>query len=275
MNADRESDHDMTQGDIAVLLATAADEVRIGPAPCQALVRGGRRRRARRWALAATAALVVAGSTGTLAVAGATGDDAKRVAPAATRPPASDERHLYAPWSSDLARGTEHGKKWKAVIYVWGAPRDRTEAQHQLDAMTDSGFEKPGVQPPTASGLVGKSAYFVRLTLDGTTTTRMRGSFEKGDNAFQQSAAMPLATRRTATSGSDQRLVIGQAPTTAQEVTCTWDDATTTTAYRPSPGTGVGGDFEDLIRPADGSPSDWFVCVGPEGRTFRTVAVTK
>ncbi|WP_393099189.1 hypothetical protein [Streptomyces sp. LN325] len=41
MNADRESDHDMTHGDIAVLLATAADEVRIGPAPCQALVRGG------------------------------------------------------------------------------------------------------------------------------------------------------------------------------------------------------------------------------------------
>ncbi|MGW3628752.1 hypothetical protein ACWD7F_01065 [Streptomyces sp. NPDC005122] len=275
MNADRETDHGMTHGDIAVLLATAAEEVRIGPAPCQALVRGGRRRRARRWAMAATAALVVAGSTGTLALAGATDDDAKRVAPAATRPPVSDERHLYEPRSSDLARGTDHGKKWKVIIYVWGAPRDRTEARRQLDAMTDSGFGKPGVEPPTASGLVGKSAYVVRLTLDGRTTTRMRGSFEKGDDTFQQSAAMPLETRRTATSGSDQRLVIGQAPTTAQEVTCTWDDATTTTAYRPAPGTGIAGDFEDLIRPADGSPSDWFVCLGPEGRTFRTVTVTK
>ncbi|MER5828915.1 hypothetical protein ABT086_43740, partial [Streptomyces mirabilis] len=70
MSADRETNHDMTHRDIAFLLADAADEAEIGIAPYQAVVRGGRRRKARRWALAAAAALVIAGSTGTLALAG-------------------------------------------------------------------------------------------------------------------------------------------------------------------------------------------------------------
>ncbi|MFD8421564.1 hypothetical protein [Streptomyces sp. NPDC059668] len=278
MNADRDTDHGMTHGDIALLLAAAADEVRIGPAPCQALVRGGRRRRARHWALATTAALVVAGSTGTLALAGTADDGAKRVAPAATRPPASDERHLYEPRSSDLARGTDHGRKWKVVVSVWGAPRDRTEARRQMDAMAGAGFGNPGVEPPTAAGLVGRSAYFVRLTVDGRTSTKVRGVFDRRDTLSGRevwSAALPLEIRRTTPRGSGERLVIGRVSTTAQEVTCTWDDATTTKAYRPAPGTGIAGDFEDLIRPADGSPSDWFVCLGPEGRTFRAAAVTK
>ncbi|MFD0445221.1 hypothetical protein ACFQ10_26725 [Streptomyces indonesiensis] len=50
----------MTQHDIALLLADAADEVKIGIAPAQALIRGGRRRKARRWAVVATTTLVVA-----------------------------------------------------------------------------------------------------------------------------------------------------------------------------------------------------------------------
>lgn len=70
MSADRETNHDMaTHTDIALLLAEAADEVEIGIA----LPGGGPRRwrrKARRWALAAAAALVIAGSTGTLALAG-------------------------------------------------------------------------------------------------------------------------------------------------------------------------------------------------------------
>lgn len=71
MSANRETDHDMASDtDIAFLLAEAADEVEIGTAPYQAVLRGGRRRKARRWATAAAAALVIAGSTGTLALAG-------------------------------------------------------------------------------------------------------------------------------------------------------------------------------------------------------------
>lgn len=71
MNANRETNNGMaTDTDIAFLLAEAADEVEIGIAPYQAVLRGGRRRKARRWAIAAAAALVVAGSTGTLALAG-------------------------------------------------------------------------------------------------------------------------------------------------------------------------------------------------------------
>ncbi|WP_328981671.1 hypothetical protein OG258_18195 [Streptomyces mirabilis] len=268
----------MTHRDIAFLLAEAADEAEIGIAPYQAVVRGGRRRKARRWALAAAAALVIAGSTGTLALAGVTGGDAQKVAPAATRPPVSDERHLYEPQRSDLARGTEHGKKWKVVIDVWGAPRNKAEAQGQLDAMTESGLGKPWVNVRNASELIGKSSYFVRLTLDDKTSIKLLGAFEKGDTMAGtdlKSGAMPLDTSRTATSGTDQRLVVGQIATTAQEVTCTWDDGTTTAASRPAPGTGIVGDFEDAIRPADGSRSDWFVCLGPEGRTFKAVAVTK
>ncbi|MGW0580704.1 hypothetical protein ACWD25_33225, partial [Streptomyces sp. NPDC002920] len=68
MSADRENheekNHEMTHHDIALLLADAADEVEIGIAPTQALIRGGRRRKARRWAVGAGVALVVAGSTG-------------------------------------------------------------------------------------------------------------------------------------------------------------------------------------------------------------------
>ncbi|MEU0815439.1 hypothetical protein [Streptomyces mirabilis] len=278
MSADRETNHDMTHRDIAFLLADAADEAEIGIAPYQAVVRGGRRRKARRWALAAAAALVIAGSTGTLALAGVTGGDARKVAPAATRPPAGDERHVYEPQRSDLARGTEHGKKWKVAIDVWGAPRNKAEAQGQLDAMTGSGLGKPWVNVRDASELIGKSSYFVRLTLDGKASIKLLGAFEKGDTMAGTdltSGAMPLDTSGTATSRTDQRLVVGQVATTAQEVTCTWDDGSTTEASRPSPGTGIVGDFEDAIRPADGSRSDWFVCLGPEGRTYRAAAVTK
>lgn len=278
MSADRETNHDMTHRDIAFLLADAADEAEIGIAPYQAVVRGGRRRKARRWALAAAAALVIAGSTGTLALAGVTGGDARKVAPAATRPPAGDERHVYEPQRSDLARGTEHGKKWKVVIDVWGAPRNKAEAQGQLDAMTGSGLGKPWVNVRDASELIGKSSYFVRLTLDGKASIKLLGAFEKGDTMAGTdltSGAMPLDTSGTATSRTDQRLVVGQVATTAQEVTCTWDDGSTTEASRPSPGTGIVGDFEDAIRPADGSRSDWFVCLGPEGRTYKAATVTK
>ena len=69
MSGDRETNHDMTydeaHADIALLLADAADEVEVGAAPYQAVVRGGRRRKTRRWAVAAVAAAVIAGSTGT------------------------------------------------------------------------------------------------------------------------------------------------------------------------------------------------------------------
>ncbi|MDG4864788.1 hypothetical protein P8605_42235, partial [Streptomyces sp. T-3] len=67
MSGDR---HTMAERDIALLLADAADGVEPGIAPFQAVVRGGKRRRARRrWAIGAAAALVIAGSTGSLALA--------------------------------------------------------------------------------------------------------------------------------------------------------------------------------------------------------------
>lgn len=78
MSADRERNHDMSDSDIALLLADATDEVEIGIAPYEAVIRGGRRRRARRWAVAAATALVLAGSSATLAVAGLPGEGGGR-----------------------------------------------------------------------------------------------------------------------------------------------------------------------------------------------------
>src|SRR5881409_292052 len=108
MSADRETNHDMTNTDIALLLAEAADGVEIGIAPTQAVIRGGRRRRARRWAVAAGAALAIVGTTGTVALAGLPGGDGHRVAPVATQPPTTLPDAFQAePHRTMLASGTE------------------------------------------------------------------------------------------------------------------------------------------------------------------------
>src|SRR5881397_1320709 len=144
MSADRETNHDMTNTDIALLLAEAADGVEIGIAPTQAVIRGGRRRRARRWAVATAAALAIVGTTGTVALAGLPGGgDGHRGAQVATQPPASVAPRLGEPQSTMLASGSEDGKDWDVSVNMWAAPRNATEAQTQLTAMAEYG-EFPG-----------------------------------------------------------------------------------------------------------------------------------
>ncbi|WP_405917269.1 hypothetical protein [Streptomyces sp. NBC_00728] len=277
MNANRETNNGMaTDTDIAFLLAEAADEVEIGIAPYQAVLRGGRRRKARRWAIAAAAALVVAGSTGTLALAGGTHDGGGRVAPAATQSASPEQRHVFRPQVTTVARGTELGKEWGAQVLVWGAPLNAAEARLQRTRMSAYGVSPTGIR--VSSGLVGKGWVFVRLIVgDGAWNTVLDGAVEKGDRFSGndlESASMPFWSGGPGQASASQRLVIGQVAPTAREVTCTWDDGTTIKATKAAPGTGLGAHFENLIRPVDGSQSNWFVCVAPDGKHYKS-AVAK
>jgi len=273
MNADREANHDMTDRDIALLLADAADGVEIGIAPTQAVIRGGRRRRARRWAVATAAALAIVGSTGTIALAGLPGEGGHRVAPSATQPTTTlPDAFRDKPQRTTLAIGTDHGKQWEVFIDLWGAPRDETEAQAQLAAM--GGFGEQPAEVRTASGLVGKSSYFLRRTVgDDAAGTIMFNTLKKFDpmsGTDMQAAATPLKTGGAGPS----RLVVGQVAKTAQRVTCTWKDGTKTEVRRVPAGYGVNSD-EQVIRPADGSPVNWFVCLAPEGTAYKSAEVTR
>lgn len=273
MSADRERNNDMTQTDIALLLADAADEVEIGIAPVQAVLRGGRRRRARRWAVAATTALVLAGSTGaTLALTGMPGGHGDRGAPVATRPASPEARHVYQPQRTELSRGTDHGKEWMVSIDVWGAPRDKAEAAVQLEAMKEYGLGL-GARP-NLSGLVGKTSYYVNLYYGNDhPRTMIFDSVDKWDHMAGTdlvSGAVPLAEEDVV---GPSRLVVGRIAKSARQVTCAWMNGTTTVARPSSAYTAAGN--ESVIRSAAGTPVNWFVCVGPDGTGYKDVRVTK
>ncbi|MEV5012383.1 MULTISPECIES: hypothetical protein [unclassified Streptomyces] len=264
----------MTDTGIAFLLADAADEVEVGTAPVQAVLRGGRRRRARRWAVATATALVLAGSTGaTLAVAGLPGSGGHRVAPAATQPQATGGPRVFQPANTaTLALGTDQGRRWKVAIDVWPAPRDKTEAQSMLNAMREYGEIPPDVR--TASELVGKSAYFVRRTvgdIDALGRVTVLGMTTEADSF----SGTDLGTYTSSLQPGDrlQSLVIGNVARTAQRVTCTWKDGTTTEIGR-APSDGDVNDDQLAIRPVAGSPYAWFVCLAPKGTEFKAAKVT-
>ncbi|MGW4567787.1 hypothetical protein ACWEN3_37215 [Streptomyces sp. NPDC004561] len=259
MSADREN-HDMTQRDIALLLADAADEVEIGIAPVEALVRGGRRRRARRWAVAAATALVLAGSTGaTLAVTGLPGDGhADRTAPVAIRPTPVRARHVDEPRRTVLARGQYQGKQWRAELQVWEAPRNRAEAVRQYDAMSRGGLQPAETRKP--ADLIGRISFFVtRAWGDHSPQQVMFNTLERWDRPTGTDLEA-AATRLGWGPESSGRLVIGEVAQTAGQVKCTWDDGTSMVA---------------VPRAAAGAPSNWFVCVAPEGRHYQQAEVIR
>lgn len=268
MNADRETNHDMTNGDIAFLLAGAADEVEIGIAPYEAVIRGGRRRKARRWAVAAATALVLAGSSATLAVAGLPGGDGT-VAPAATQS-ATSAPDLFTPARTTLATGTENGKEWRVFIDVWAAPRNEVQAAGQFEAMGEYG-DVPG-DVTKAAQLIGKSSYVVYFSDGDKRRKTFEDVFTKDDTMSGtdlQSASIPFG----ADTDGPERLVIGMVGKKAGQVTCTWEDDTTTEVDRPHDNTEIDTDVP-AIRSAEGSPVDWFVCLSPEGTAAKSAAVT-
>lgn len=276
MNADRETNHDMTQHDIALLLADAADEVEIGIAPTQALIRAGRRRRARRWAVAAAAALVVAGSTGALAVTGLPGGGGGRTAPAATQPAVTGTPSPFQPLSRlVLASGRDGGRPWRVALDVWRAPVDVRHARTTMVMMGELGETPAAVN--TAADLVGKSAYFVlRSSGDVRTAPQMltlHGVTARSDALHGRdvdAVAVPLSPYGE----GPARLVIGKVAKSARQVTCAWKDGTKTQVGRASATTG-GRDGAPAIRAVEGSPYDWFVCLAPAGTEYASAEVTR
>ncbi|WP_208653133.1 MULTISPECIES: hypothetical protein [Streptomyces violaceusniger group] len=270
----------MTQHDIALLLADAADEVKIGIAPAQALIRGGRRRKARRWAVVATTTLVVAGSTGTLALTGLSGDGDRGVS-SASRPVASaeaSEPHMRTTpephMRTTLASGTDAGVPWRVYIDVWKAPADTAEAKATLAAMAEFGEHPEDVS--TASELVGKVAHFVhRVTGEEARTTQIADDLVPEDDVLSGgefgTVSMPLLPGNGTAS---QRLVIGQVAKTAREVTCTWKDGTSTKVGRASAATETNVAVPVIHSPKH-SPYDWFVCLAPKSTAYEGIKVTK
>lgn len=273
MSANREN-HEMTQSDIAFLLADAADEVEIGTAPVQAVIRGGRRRRARRWAVATATALVVAGTTGALAVTGLPGDgnSGGRQANVA-KPPASPEaRHVYEPQRTELGRGTYQGKEWHVGVQVWGAPRNAAEADRQFDAMAELGIEPAEAREP--ADLIGKISYFAtRGWGDNRPQQVMFNTVEKFEK-FSGTDLQAVATRLGYGGETSGQLVIGIVAKTARQVACHWKDGTTAVAERVD-----GFSPDDLglgIRSVDGfQGGNWFVCTTSAGTSYEKAEVTK
>ncbi|MFJ3301995.1 hypothetical protein ACIPSA_02520 [Streptomyces sp. NPDC086549] len=262
----------MTQTDIAFLLADAADEVEIGIAPVQAVMRGGRRRKARRWAVAAATAVVLAGSTGaTLALTGMPGGHGDRGAEVATQPASPEARHVDEPQSTELAWGTYRGKQWSVGVDVWSAPRNVSEAIRQFGAMSDLGL-KPSVDKSV--DLIGKTSYFVSRRWGTERKLQVMYNTAKDVDHLTGTDLGAIATRFSSDVASDGRLVVGAVAKTARQVTCHWKDGRTTVANR------VPKDHEThttaAIRPAAGFPgANWFVCVAPEGTSYASAEVTK
>ncbi|CDR06843.1 hypothetical protein [Streptomyces iranensis] len=270
-SADWETSHNMTQHDIALLLADAADEVKIGIAPAQALIRGGRRRKARRWAVVATTTLVVAGSTGALALTGLSGDGDRGVSPA-SRPVASaeaSEPHMR----TTLASGTDAGVPWRVYIDVWKAPADTVEAQATLAAMAKFGEHPEDVS--TASELVGKVAHFVhRVTGKEARTTQIADMALPEDDVLSGGEYGTVSLPLLPGNDTAPRLVTGQVAKTAREVTCTWKDGTSTKVGRASAATEANAAVPVIHSPKH-SPYDWFVCLAPKSTAFEGIKVTK
>ena len=268
MSADRKKDHHMSDSDIALLLADAADEVEIGIAPYDAVIRGGRRRRARRWAVAAATALVLAGSSATLAVAGLPGGDAGRVA---TQPSATAGTDPSKALRTTLATGTDAGVKWRVLIDVWPAPHDQGQAEAQRAAMALRGQTPPDAR--TASDLIGRITYFVYRGYGDRTTKVMENTVVASDTmtgADLMSGSIPLEPGDT----KHVRLVIGHVGKTAQRVNCVWTNDTATVVERPPAGAETSTDVA-AIRSPEGSPYDWFVCLAPKGTQYKAAEVIK
>ena len=250
MSADREN-HDMTQTDIALLLADAADEVEIGIAPVQAVMSAGRRRRARRWAVAAATAVVLAGSTGaTLAVTGLPGGG--RHDKGATV--ATQGRHADRPHLTEVARGTDHGTGWRVEISVWDPPRDKAEADRQLEAMRRYGIDARVL--PERSHLVGMTSHYASLYYgDEPLRPIMFDTGERRDYVAGSAAVIPLAGKNV---DGALRLVVGTVDKTARQVRLTWKNGDSTVV---------------LPHAAAGSPVDYFVGVAPAGTSYLTSKV--
>ncbi|MEU9383669.1 hypothetical protein AB0D38_22955 [Streptomyces sp. NPDC048279] len=277
MSGNREN-HGMTrtESDIALLLADVTDEVEIGIAPVQAVMRGGRRRRARRWAVAGATAVVlaVASTAGTLAVTGLPGGGHRdRGGEVAVRPSSPEARHVYTPESTDLASGSYQGKKWGVGVMVWGAPLTRAEAEKQWKAMGGWGLQPADADRP--ADLIGRTSFFAARSYDGFRRQVVMFNTVQEVERLSGTDVDAAAARLGDDPASAGRLVVGKVATTAASVTCRWKDGTSTRVTRV-PAESPYYDGQSGLRPVRDYPgADWFVCVAPQGTAYESAEVTK
>lgn len=266
MNEDRE-EYDMTQTDITLLLADTADQVTIGPAPVEALMRAGRRRKARRWAAATATAVMLAGVTvTTLAYAGPTGEHRGRGAAAATRP-AQQTPEAGVPEWVDLSGGKYGGKAWQVGVQVWPAPHDESEAAAQWDAMGDFGYRPEGVTRYT--DLIGKTS--VSAILADKEGQGKQVLFNKLSTATGNQAGLTLLAQvRTPFT-----LVIGEVGKSAEKIICHWKNGDSSVARRGEDTYSIDAPNAALRPAAAYSGANWFVCAAPKGTDFESVEVSK
>ncbi|WP_274557818.1 hypothetical protein [Streptomyces spiramyceticus] len=151
-------EQDMAHHDISLRLADATDEVEVGIAPYEAVMRGGKRRKARRWVLGAAVALVMAGSTGSLALAVVDGREQSNVA---SQRLSAEERHVYTPQRTHLTEifGEAESEEAYVSLEVWGAPRSEAEARKQKERMIEYGVWDEREADPVPS--IGSSWFSV------------------------------------------------------------------------------------------------------------------
>ncbi|MYY84747.1 MULTISPECIES: hypothetical protein [unclassified Streptomyces] len=188
-------------GDIAHRLADVADEVEIGAAPYQAVLRGGRRRKARRWALGALAAATIVASTGSLALAVVDGRD--RTQTASERGTAQD-RHVYTPWYTPLTevRDGSGNRSARVELQVWGAPRGEREAHGQKVAMMAAGVWDERKTDPVPD--FDRPWYAIVVTADGkekVTSFGLQDEEPGGDDGLGFASVEFEAKGRTVTVG--------------------------------------------------------------------------
>lgn len=271
MSGDGERNHNMAQRDIALLLAEASDGVEIGIAPTSALIRGGRRRKLRRWAVVATTTLVAVGSTGALALTGLSGSGDEGMVSPAGRPVVSAQSE--PPMRTTLAVGNDRGTPWRVYIDVWKAPADTKEAKATLAAMAKYGERPDDVSKP--ADLVGRTAHFVhRVTGEEAKATQIVDLPVPKDDVLVGGEHGTVSLPLLPDSDEAARLLVGNVARTAKEVTCHWKDGTSYKVGRASEEPAVNTGAPALYSPKD-SPYSWFVCLAPANTEPEKITVAK
>ncbi|MBT2510974.1 hypothetical protein J7I98_35180 [Streptomyces sp. ISL-98] len=243
-------EQDMAHHDISLRLADATDEVEVGIAPYEAVMRGGKRRKARRWVLGTAVALVMAGSTGTLALAVVDGREQSYVA---AHRQSAEERHVYTPQRTQLTeiygRGTTDAQAYVSVE-LWGAPRTEAEARKQKERMIEYGVWDERKADPEAE--LGRD-WFSVVVIDahgGKQTVPVFGLRDKSDDRD----GMSFKSYEFTVKGT--RLTVGYVGPEVKRLEYEYDDGT----------------VEPELMKAAGFKGRWFTLEGKASRAKGDVA---
>ncbi|MEC4017789.1 hypothetical protein [Streptomyces sp. H27-D2] len=267
---------DQEQGGIAGRLADAAQAAIVGPVPYEAVVRGGRRRTARRWAVAGATALVIAGSTGTLALAGVVGGadrDGTSVAASASASASAEQRHVFRPQRTTLGSGRDGGHDWKVTIEVWGAPKADWEAVAQYREMAERGDAPRGHDGRSPSRRNGW--HFVHVIVDGKSSTRVQDENpDPEDKPSGHFESYELAPDRSPA----PTFLVGQVERGVEQVVATWKGGSLQEVGPVPKGQGFAGVGGPMLVPVKGMEQEnWFAIVEPknEGPESVTIHIAK